>query len=61
MYSLDYKPTVIIVSQRASSVLNADKIVVLDDGEIVGVGTHGELVNNCEVYREIYESQYGKI
>lgn len=58
--SLDYKPTVFIVSQRCASVLNADKIVVMDDGKIVGMDTHEKLLKNCEVYREIYESQYGK-
>ena len=49
--------TVFIVSQRASSVAHADKILVLDDGELVGVGKHEELLVSCEVYREIYESQ----
>lgn len=58
--SLSYKPTVFIVSQRCASVLNADKIIVLDDGNIVGIGTHTELLENCGIYREIYESQYGK-
>lgn len=57
---LDYKPTVFIVSQRASSVMFADLILVLDDGECVGAGKHDELLKNCEVYREIYESQFGK-
>ena len=52
--------TLFIVSQRAASVRNADKIVVLDDGVIVGMGTHEKLMDDCEVYREIYESQYGK-
>lgn len=52
--------TLFIVSQRAASVRNADKIVVLDDGEIVGMGTHDDLMDCCEVYQEIYESQYGK-
>lgn len=52
--------TTLIVSQRASSVQNADKIIVLDDGKKVGEGKHAELMENCEVYREIYFSQYGK-
>lgn len=52
--------TVFIVSQRAASVRNADQIVVLDDGEMVGLGNHESLMESCEVYREIYESQYGK-
>ncbi|HCT91569.1 MAG TPA: ATP-binding protein, partial [Lachnospiraceae bacterium] len=52
--------TVFIVSQRTSSIRYADQIVVLDDGHIVGLGTHDELLENCEVYREIYESQYRK-
>lgn len=58
--SLDYKPTLFIVSQRASSVLSADKILVLDDGELVGIGTNDELLKTCEVYREIYSSQFAK-
>ncbi len=52
--------TVVIVSQRASSVKDADKILVLDDGRAVGMGTHEQLMNACEVYREIYFSQYEK-
>ena len=52
------KTTTFIVSQRASSVQHADKIVVLDDEKAVGIGTHEELLNSCEVYREIYRSQY---
>lgn len=52
--------TVFIVSQRASSIMHADKIIVLDDGNIVGMGTHEELKQNCEVYQEIYYSQYEK-
>lgn len=52
--------TVFIVSQRAASILHADKILVLDDGNMVGSGTHEELLGNCDVYREIYESQFGK-
>lgn len=58
--NLSYMPTVFIVSQRASSVMFADQIIVLDDGECVGCGTHADLLNNCEVYREIYESQFQK-
>lgn len=60
IYSLTYNPTVFIVSQRASSVMSADKIIVLDDGAVVGIGTHNELLKNCEVYKEIYVSQFGK-
>ena len=52
--------TVIIVSQRTASIQNADKILVLDDGEIAGQGTHSELLETCSVYREIYESQFRK-
>ena len=57
--TLDYKPTLFIVSQRASSILNADRIIVLDDGHIVGVGDNRELLKTCAVYREIYQSQFG--
>ena len=49
--------TVVIVSQRANSIRHADKIIVLDDGEAVGMGTHDELLESCEVYREIVMSQ----
>ncbi len=52
--------TTFIVSQRTSSVMNADRILVLDDGELVGQGTHEELLKTCDVYREIYESQFQK-
>lgn len=52
--------TVFIVSQRAASILHANQIIVLDDGEVAGIGAHRELMGNCEVYREIYESQFGK-
>ncbi len=56
--SLDGNTTTFIVSQRASSIRHADKIVVLDDGELAGVGTHDELLAGCKVYQEIYYSQY---
>lgn len=56
--ALEYKPTVFIVSQRTSSIMQADKIVVLDDGVLVGLGKHEELLKSCEVYIEIYNSQY---
>lgn len=55
---LDYKPVLFIVSQRCSSILTADKIIVLDDGRCVGIGTNDELFESCEVYREIYLSQF---
>lgn len=54
---LDGKTTTLIVSQRTASVLHADKIIVLDDGEMVGIGTHEELLASCPVYKEIYDSQ----
>ena len=54
------QPTVFIVSQRTASIRHADKILVLDDGVAVGLGTHAELMDNCEVYREIYDSQFKK-
>ena len=52
--------TVFIVSQRASSIQYADQIIVLDDGEMADIGTHAELLERCEVYQEIYYSQYPK-
>lgn len=55
--SLDYKPTVFIVSQRFSSIKDADKIIVLDEGQIAGIGKHDELYENNELYREICTSQ----
>ena len=57
---LDYKPTVFIVSQRTSSIRNADKIIVLDHGAVAGIGTHEQLLENCALYREIHYSQYEK-
>jgi len=51
-------PTVFIVSQRASSIIYADQIIVLDDGHIAGIGTHENLLKTCEVYKEIYYSQF---
>lgn len=57
---LAYKPVIFIVSQRAASVRFCDKIIVLDDGCVDGIGTHEELMASSEIYREIYESQYGK-
>ena len=54
------KTTVVIVSQRAASVMHADKIIVLDDGHAVDIGNHDYLIENCDVYREIYDSQFRK-
>lgn len=56
----DFAPTVITVSQRVAAIRNADTIVVLDEGEIVGVGTNDELLRSCEVYKEIFDSQLEK-
>ena len=58
--NLDYKPTVFIVSQRAAAVMNAQLIVVLDEGAVVGLGTHEELMKTCPAYEEIYSSQFKK-
>ncbi|MBO5912348.1 MAG: ABC transporter ATP-binding protein, partial [Clostridia bacterium] len=60
MANLKQNPTVITVSQRVSSVMNADKIIVLDDGQAVGVGTHDQLLEVCEIYAEICRSQLEK-
>ena len=57
---MENPPTTIIVSQRTASVMNCDKIVVLDEGHVVGIGNHENLLKYCETYREIYESQYKK-
>lgn len=57
---MDPSVTVLIVSQRAASIQYADQIIVLDDGEAVGIGTHQELLQNCPVYQEIYYSQFPK-
>lgn len=57
---MDSNPTVFIVSQRTSSIQHADKIIVLDDGRIAGIGTHDELLKTCPVYSEIYNSQFKK-
>lgn len=57
---MEEKLTVFIVSQRAASIRHADAIIVLDDGEIAGAGTHDELLAGCSVYKEIYDSQFGK-
>ena len=56
----DFAPTVITVSQRVAAIRNADAIVVLDEGEIVGIGTNDELLRSCEVYKEIFDSQLEK-
>jgi ABC-type multidrug transport system fused ATPase/permease subunit len=58
--ALPYQPTVFIVSQRTNAIMDADKIVVLDDGSVAGIGSHEQLLASCEVYREIYESQFKK-
>ena len=57
---LDYSPTVFIISQRASSIMHADKIIVLDDGDVVGMGNHKELIDSCDIYKEIYASQFSE-
>lgn len=56
--SLPWQPTVFIVSQRTASIMHADNILVMDDGKLVAQGKHDELLENCEIYREIYDSQY---
>ncbi len=58
LHGMENMPVVFIVSQRASSILHADLIIVLDDGEVAGMGNHTELLETCKVYQEIYYSQY---
>ena len=58
--NLSYHPTTFIVSQRTSSIMHADKIIVLDDGHMVGIGTHEELLQTSSVYKKIYDSQFKK-
>ena len=58
--ALPWKPAVVIISQRTASIRFADEILVLDDGKLAGRGTHEELLQTCDVYREIYESQFKK-
>ena len=57
---MKHKPSVFIVAQRASSLMHADKIIVLDDGKIAGMGDHASLLQECDIYREIYETQFKK-
>ena len=58
IHNMPNRPTVFIVSQRAASIMYADKIIVLDDGTVAGTGTHEELLKDCRVYQEIYYSQF---
>lgn len=60
LQDMNNKPTIFIVSQRTASIQHANRIVVLDDGEITGIGTHEELLDTCPVYQEIYDSQFKK-
>ncbi len=60
LQNMEEKPTIFIVSQRTASIQHADLILVLDDGEMVGMGNHEELLANCETYQEIYASQFKK-
>lgn len=60
LQEMENKPTIFIVSQRTASIQHANRIVVLDDGEVVGIGGHEELLKSCPVYREIYDSQFKK-
>ena len=56
--SLSYRPTTFIISQRTSSIRHADLIVVLDEGRMVGLGKHDDLLQTCDTYREIHLSQF---
>jgi ABC-type multidrug transport system fused ATPase/permease subunit len=58
--ALPEHPTVFVISQRTASIAHADLILVLEDGRAVGLGKHRELLDSCAVYREIYDSQFGK-
>ena len=58
--NMENAPTTFIVSQRAASVRYADRILVLDDGELVGIGTHEQLLESCSVYQEIFYSQFSR-
>ena len=60
LYSTTENATVLLVAQRVSTIMNADQIVVLEEGKVVGLGTHRELLKTCEAYREIAESQLSK-
>lgn len=57
--NLTYQPTIFIVSQRTNAMLEADKILVLEDGNIIATGKHSELLKTCDIYREIHETQFG--
>lgn len=61
IHGMEGNATVFIVSQRASSVMSADKIIVLDDGRAVGIGTHEELLESCPIYKEIYATQFEEV
>ena len=60
LQNMEEKPTIFIVSQRTASIQHSDLILVLDDGKMVGMGTHDELLNSCKIYQEIYASQFKK-
>lgn len=60
IHGMENRPILFLVSQRTSSIMNADRIIVLDDGRVAGIGKHDELLRDCEVYKEIYDSQFQK-